>query len=154
MRKIDSFLKESQRLVGIGAGESSHAIAEGSPTNAVSGLVSLSRMAMKDFTFSDGTFIPKGTLVVVPSRCLHLDNEHYENAHVFDPFRFSDMRDEEGEGTKHQFVSTNTEYLPFGHGKHAWYGLPLTSFESSHLCALVLVDSLPPTSLNPCWLMS
>jgi len=76
---------------------------------------------MKDFTFSDGTFIPKGTLVVVPSRCLHLDNEHYDNAHVFDPFRFSNVRDEEGDGTKYQFVSTSMEYLSFGHGKHAWY---------------------------------
>ena len=81
------------------------------------------RKATKDFTFSDGTFIPKGTTLVVPSRSLHLNNEHYDNAHVFDPFRFSDMRDEEGEGTKHHFVSTSPEYLPFGHGKHAWYEL-------------------------------
>lgn len=75
---------------------------------------------MKDFTFSDGMFIPKGTLILAPSQCLHLDNEHYDNARVFDPFRFSDMRGEEGEGAKHQFVSTSLDYLPFGHGKHAW----------------------------------
>ncbi|KAI9571037.1 cytochrome P450 [Boletus coccyginus] len=121
MRKIDSFLKESQRLVGIGA-------------------VSLSRKAIKDFTFSDGTFIPKGTTVVVPSRSLHLDNEHYENAHVFDPFRFSDMRDEEGEGTKHHFVSTSIEYLPFGHGKHACPGRFFAANELKSMLAHVVMS--------------
>ncbi|KAI9571035.1 cytochrome P450 [Boletus coccyginus] len=121
MRKIDSFLKESQRLVGIGA-------------------VSLSRKAIKDFTFSDGTFIPKGTLVVVPSRCLHLDNEHYENAHVFDPFRFSDMRDEEGEGTKHHFVSTSMEYLPFGLGRHACPGRFFVANELKSMLAHIVMS--------------
>ncbi|KAN0094344.1 Cytochrome P450 [Tylopilus felleus] len=102
MHKIDSFLKESQRLVG----------------NSV---VGLTRKAVKDFTFSDGTFIPKGTSVAAAAWCLHLDDEYYDNPHVFDPFRFANMRDDEHD-TKHQFVSTSTEYLPFGHGKHACPG--------------------------------
>lgn len=79
---------------------------------------------MRDFTFSDGTFIPKGTLIVAPSLSLHLDNAHYDNAHVFDPFRFSNLRDEEGESARHQFTSTGPDYLPFGHGKYAWYEHP------------------------------
>ena len=86
----------------------------------------LRRKAVKDFTFSDGTFIPKGTSVVAAARCLHLDDEYYDNPHVFDPFRFANMRDDEHD-TKHQFVSTSTEYLPFGHGKHAWYEPPRVS---------------------------
>ena len=85
--------------------------------------------------FTDGTFIPKGTSVVAPSRCIHLDNENYDNAHVFDPFRFSDMRDDEGEGTKHHLVSTSTEYLAFGHGKHAWY-----ETSNSPLCMCLLTN--------------
>ena len=123
MHKVDSFLKESQRLVGTSASRSFHALAEGGISNPIAGLlVSLLRKVMKDFTFSDGTFIPKGTTIVAPSKCLHLDNEHYDNAHVFDPFRFSASTcDEEEEDAKHHFVSTGTEYLPFGHGKHAWY---------------------------------
>jgi len=35
MGTIDSFLKESQQLVGRGTGESAHTIAEGGPANAV-----------------------------------------------------------------------------------------------------------------------
>ena len=91
--------------------------------NATLRLVTLMRKALKDFTFSDGTFIPEGTSIAASTQCLHLDNEHYDNAHVFDPFRFSNVRGEEGEGAKHQFVSTSWEYLTFGHGKHAWYEL-------------------------------
>lgn len=76
---------------------------------------------MNDFTFSDGTFIPKGTMISAPSNCLHLDDNIYENAATFDPFRFARMREAAGEGTKHQFVSTSLDYLPFGHGRNAWY---------------------------------
>ncbi|KAF9237104.1 cytochrome P450 [Melanogaster broomeanus] len=90
MRKIDSFLKESQRLEGMGC-------------------VGMSRKAMKDFTFSDGTVIPKGTLVVVAAAATHHDDEHYENADIFDPFRFSNMRDEDGDGVRHRFASTGPD---------------------------------------------
>ena len=30
------------------------------------------------------------------------------------------MREIEGEGTKHQFVNTSNNYVPFGVGRHAW----------------------------------
>ncbi|KAI9571043.1 hypothetical protein HD554DRAFT_2036949 [Boletus coccyginus] len=86
MREInDGLLKESQHLVRISA-------------------MSLRRMAFTAFTFSDGTFIPKGTTVALPSRRLHLDNERYDNAHTFDLVRSSNARDEEGEGSKYQLV--------------------------------------------------
>ena len=32
------------------------------------------------------------------------------------------MRENAGEGTKHQYVNTAPDYISFGHGKHAWYG--------------------------------
>ena len=83
--------------------------------------MSITRKALKDFTFSDGTFIPKGTLIGVASRGLHHDEQFYESANVFKPFRFAGIREMDGEGLKYQFVSTGLEYLPFGHGRHAWY---------------------------------
>ena len=99
----------------------------GGPANAVTGFVSLSRKATKDFTFSDETFIPKRTSVVVPSRCLHLHNKHYDHAHVSRPFRFSNVRDGEEKGSKPKFVSTSMEYLPFGRAR---YEPPLTLLRS------------------------
>ena len=77
---------------------------------------------MKDVTLNDGTFLPKGTLVLAATYPIHLDEDNYASAAEFDPFRFSRMREaSEGESTKHQFVNTSIEYVLFGHGKHAWY---------------------------------
>ena len=84
--------------------------------------MSLIRRALKDFTFSDGTFVPKGTVVVAATRSVHYDEAYYPNAHVFEPFRFADLGKKDGEDVKYHFVSTATEYLAFGHGRHAWYG--------------------------------
>ncbi|PSS38083.1 hypothetical protein PHLCEN_2v63 [Hermanssonia centrifuga] len=103
MRRVDSFLKETQRMTGLGD-------------------LSMTRLAMQDFTFSDGTFVPKGSLVSVAAGPMHQDEEFYENAEIFNPWRFVDMREEEGEGTKHQMVSTSLEYVTFGHGRHACPG--------------------------------
>ncbi|KAF8552120.1 hypothetical protein OG21DRAFT_1524005 [Imleria badia] len=111
MHKIDTFLK---RLVGVGsAGPSFHAFAEGGPANR--------------------------ELIVAPSLCLHLDNKHYDNAHVFDPFRFSNLRDE-GEGANRQFASTSPEYLPFGHGKYACPGRFFTAIELKTTLAHVVMS--------------
>ena len=54
------------------------------------------------------------------TRAILHDEEHYPNPDVFDPWRFSNIRDEDGEGVKHQLVATALDYVPFGHGKHAW----------------------------------
>ena len=51
-----------------------------------------------------------------------MEEGSYHDPYTFKPFRFSDVRDDvEGESTKHQMVSTSSEYLAFGLGKHAWY---------------------------------
>ena len=77
-------------------------------------------MAKKNFTFSDGTTVPKGSFVTAPVLAIHMDNEKYEDALSFNPWRFSNIREEDGEGTKHQYVATSEDFLPFGYGKHAW----------------------------------
>ena len=82
--------------------------------------VSLTRRALKDITLSDGTFIPQGSIFVAASASTHMDNQNYEDATVFNPWRFSDMREQEGGGNRYQFVSTSVDFIPFGHGKHAW----------------------------------
>ena len=62
-------------------------------------------------------------MIGVATRSLHHDEKFYENPNVFQPFRFAEMHEEDSEGVKYQFVSTSIEYLPFGHGKHAWYAI-------------------------------
>ena len=80
----------------------------------------MTRKAMKDFTFSNGTRIPKGTIVTSAATALHIDDDIYPDGTTFKGFRFSDMREEDGEGTKNQMVVTSVDYLAFGLGKHAW----------------------------------
>ncbi|KZT08258.1 cytochrome P450 [Laetiporus sulphureus 93-53] len=120
MRKVDSFLKEINRVTGVGA-------------------KSLNRKAMKDITFSDGTFIPAGTFVSAASRATHFDEGIYPDALKFNPWRFSDMRECQGESTKHHMVSTSVDYLSFGHGRHACPGRFFAVNELKALLAHVVV---------------
>ena len=130
MRKVDSFLRECQRMEGLNARECLCILLTGLASRLLGLLVIITRKAMKDFTFSDGTFIPKGTMIGVATRCLHHDEKFYENANVFEPFRFAEMYEEDSEGVKYQFVSTAIEYLAFGHGKHAWYVVVISSYST------------------------
>ncbi len=81
------------------------------------------RVALKDVVLDNSMHIPKGTLVAAPAHPMHYDDAHFPNADVFDPFRFFRMREDarDGEGAaRHQFASTSSEYIPFGHGQLAW----------------------------------
>ena len=77
-----------------------------------------------DITLSDGMFIPKGTLVAAAAAPVHRNESVYANPDVFDPFRFAKVRNDDDEAPKHQVVNTSYDFLPFGHGKHAWCVLP------------------------------
>jgi hypothetical protein len=72
MRKLDSFFRESQRLRSVGASTCLTHPVNISPFEAFS--VAMSRMALEDFTFSDGTIVPKGQLVSVPGWAIHQDD--------------------------------------------------------------------------------
>jgi len=104
MTKLDSFVKESMRLAPVSA-------------------FTLTRKTKKDFTFSDGTTIPAGNLVSVAAPCIHTDPDNYVNPEVFDGLRFEKMRGKESESqSKHSLVSLNSDYILFGHGRHACPG--------------------------------
>ncbi|KAH9854862.1 cytochrome P450 [Lenzites betulinus] len=104
MRKLDSFLKESMRL------------ADGT-------LMTMFRKALKDVTLSDGTRIPRGTLVGAASRTAQRDSARYAAPDAFDPFRFARLREGGADAAvKHQLVNTSVDFLTFGHGKHACPG--------------------------------
>ncbi|KAK1225932.1 hypothetical protein PQX77_011131 [Marasmius sp. AFHP31] len=103
MRMLDSFLKESQRV------STSHA-------------VNTRRIAIRDFVFSNGTFIPAGTMIGISPSALHFDEDQYSNPFEFDGFRSYKQREEEGESIKHQMVTPQANYVAFGVGKHACPG--------------------------------
>ncbi|EIW64154.1 cytochrome P450 [Trametes versicolor FP-101664 SS1] len=121
MWKLDSFLRESQRHNGVS-------------------IISLMRVAHKDITLSDGTFIPKGTLLSVPVYSMHHDDSLYEDAASFDAFRFSRMREHAGEAAKHQYVNTSVDYASFGHGKHACPGRFFAANELKAMLAQIVLN--------------
>lgn len=46
------------------------------------------RKVMQDITLSDGTYLPKGTMIVAASLGTHTDEKYYKSAEAFEPFKF------------------------------------------------------------------
>ncbi|KAF9453720.1 cytochrome P450 [Macrolepiota fuliginosa MF-IS2] len=105
MRKVDSFLKESQRLNSLGK-------------------LLMTRKTLRNWTLSDGTLIPAGSHTAVATHAMHKDESLWEDADTFKGSRFAEMREGDGEldSIKHQMVSLSFDQIVFGHGRHACPG--------------------------------
>ncbi|KAF7927036.1 uncharacterized protein EAE98_006420 [Botrytis deweyae] len=114
LKKLDSLLKESQRL---------------SPPTA-----SL-RVTTTPLHLSTGHTIPKGTSVEYDSHAIELASPNISLLHhdsstmpkldppnVFSPFYFSSPRETPGNQSKYQYVTTSKDSINFGHGNHAFPG--------------------------------
>jgi len=121
MHKVDSFLRESQRING-------------------AGILGLVRLALRPFTFSNGVTVPAGTLIATPSIAIHTDGEIYPNPDTFDGFRFAKLREHKGVPVVgQQATSSSAEYLTFGYGRHACPGRFFAVNEVKALLAHILV---------------
>ncbi|KAK8065907.1 hypothetical protein PG997_012654 [Apiospora hydei] len=109
--KLDSFVREASRM---------------NPTS----MIGLMRVARKEFRFRDGTSVPKGTRMGVPTVAIHQDATFYPKPDFFDGFRFSKLLEEHpNDNSKYGAASTGLDYLTFGHGKHVWYVYKSPSFQ-------------------------
>ncbi|KAI0197301.1 cytochrome P450 [Xylaria flabelliformis] len=75
LKKMDSFIKESQRLSG--------------------NVTSFIRKVMKPIDLSDGTHLPSGTSLLTPLAGISLDERYYPNPEVFDGLRFWKLRQQQ-----------------------------------------------------------
>ncbi|KAL4073607.1 cytochrome P450, partial [Scleroderma citrinum] len=116
MRKLDSFIKETMRLEGV------------SP-------LAMMRKALKDVSLSDGTSIPKGTLLVITYHTIHRNGAVYENPETFEPFRFAFIED----NAKQQLSASNNDWVGFGYGKHPCPGRFFASVLMKTMLAHVLL---------------
>jgi len=118
----------------------------------------MAKYTLLDFTFSDGTFIPAGTVISVPFDDVQLDPQTYEDPLRFDGFRFVKMKERavlEGYPDKNfDVVSINSEFVAFGQGKHACPGRYFASAEIKLILAHIvntydvkLVDDARPPDL-------
>ncbi|KAF2017328.1 cytochrome P450 monooxygenase-like protein [Aaosphaeria arxii CBS 175.79] len=123
MEKLDSFMKETMRFYP-------------------AGFTSFNRRVMKGITLSDGTYIPAGAIIEVPSHAIYQDDENYPSADEFDGFRFSKLRKGGGatEHARNQFVTTNEQNLGFGYGRHACPGRFFAANEIKMILARLILD--------------
>ena len=104
LKKLDSFLKESQRYNPMGA-------------------TSFDRRVMTPYlTLPDGTKLPHGTNITVATSAIAHDPMLWEEPDRFDGFRFAKLRQTPGNENRYQFATTGPESMFFGHGKHACPG--------------------------------
>jgi cytochrome P450 len=82
----------------------------------------MDRLVLRPFTFSNGVTVPAGTLISVPSNATHTDERIFSNPDKFDGFRFTKLRESEGDTTtsRYQAVATSGSQLSFGQGRNAW----------------------------------
>ncbi|KAF8463176.1 cytochrome P450 [Russula ochroleuca] len=123
MHKIDSFIRETQRVDGFN-------------------LLSMTRLALRPFTFSNGVTVPAGTFVSIPASATHTDESIYPNAEEFDGFRFAKLRESKDDKItrRHQTVSTSSENLAFGLGKHTCPGRFFAVNEMKALFAHIIAN--------------
>ena len=116
LRKMDSFMRESQRF---------------NPPSELS----YQRMMTQGYRMHDGTYLPKGTHIAMPVRAIQHDPDLMDRPENFDGLRYYRLRQNPKESNMHQFATTGTMQLNFGHGKFACPGRFFASLEIK--CILV-----------------
>lgn len=120
LKKMDSFIKESQRLSG--------------------NVTSFIRKVVKPIDLSDGTRLPKGTNLLAPQCGISHDERFFPNPDEFDGLRFYKMRQQSDEASNRwQFTSIGDTSLNFGLGKHACPGRFFASNEIKLCLAYLLL---------------
>ncbi|KAI1880798.1 hypothetical protein JX265_001038 [Neoarthrinium moseri] len=121
--KLDSFLRESGRV-------------------NLNSMIGLMRTARRDFHFKDGTLIPAGTRIGVPTISIHHDSTLYSEPQNVDCFRFVGASGGLADTNRFHPARTGLDYLTFGHGKNACPG----RFFAVNLMKLVLAEMIHVTA--------
>lgn len=131
MRKLDSFLKESQRMHPPSLSESFFTPKLRAPNQQITP-VGYKRKMKQSVTLSDGLHLPAGAHVefaIVP-----IQHDNTADATAFDGLRYYRMRQEPSEYHRHQFATTSASSLHFGHGNNSCPG----RFMASNVIKMVL----------------
>ncbi|KAF8993229.1 cytochrome P450 [Cyathus striatus] len=138
MNKLDSFIKETQRLAPLGSVSTPDTvIRKWFVIRICCGIGQSSRMAIKDYTCNGGTVIPKGTIVALAIDPTHRNGDKYSNPEKFEGFRFVNKGSNSNKVSS--MVTLSDDYLAFGIGKHGCPGRFFAANEIKLLLAHVLV---------------
>ncbi|KAI1429824.1 cytochrome P450 [Xylaria sp. FL1777] len=119
MRKLDSFMKESQRH---------------NPPS----IATFQRKAMIPIKLSNGFHIPAGTIVQCNTNMLDEAPAEWGDPHAFDGFRFYKLRSKSEDTNKFQFASTSYDSMQFGFGNDACPGRFFASNQIKIVLAYIL----------------
>ncbi|KAM5449476.1 putative ent-kaurene monooxygenase [Microsporum audouinii] len=126
LRKLDSFLKESQRM------------------NPPSQLA-FNRVVLSTLKLSDGTVLPAGTHFNIASDAMMRDPANLPSGgdpDIFDGFRYERLRNDPvhpENANRFQFAMTDSKNLHFGHGRYACPGRFFASNEIKMVIAELLL---------------
>ncbi|KAI1332483.1 cytochrome P450 [Xylariaceae sp. FL0255] len=124
MKILDSVMKESTRL---------------NPGHAVR----FERFLKQSVTLKDGTVLPGNVMIEVPHEVSLRDPEKFPDPEIFNPHRFSDLRNGSAENVlgydnleRYQFITSTQDFMHFGYGRHACPG----RFFAANELKLILVQ--------------
>lgn len=124
LKKLDSFIKESQRMNHPGLCKTR--ITTALLVKLISNFwtqVSFNRKVMQDLHLSDGSVVPANSFISMATNSVARDPMIYESPDKFEGLRFYEKRSRSpAEPNRHQFVSTGSENLAFGHGSFSCPG--------------------------------
>ncbi|KAJ6595156.1 cytochrome P450 [Mycena vulgaris] len=136
LHRLDSAIRESARVSAIGG----NALAR--------------RVKVDGFKLPNGLAVAKGSTIGVSMEGIHFDEEYYDHASVYDPFRFSRPREEalaaQKTHTNEDLVTTSVKWLPFSHGLHACPGRFFAANNVKMILAQLLLDyEIQPFAIRP-----
>ena len=139
LKKLDSFIRESQRLSPPSLGKLKW------KKDAVRFLHRTANMPRivtnpRGLKLPSGHTIPCGMRVMVRAHTLNLDPNLWPNPTEFDGFRFSKLRTMPGNAFKYQHATTGTDNINFGHGLWACPGRHFASSQMKVVLAHLLLN--------------
>lgn len=103
LKKTDSFIKEAHRMNTLG-------------------FLTFNRHLAKPVKLSNGVTLPASTYISMCHAEMQFDPEYFPNPYEFNGLRFYNLRQNDGDGDKHQFASVNSTLPWWGVGKFACPG--------------------------------
>jgi cytochrome P450 len=140
MKKLDSFMKESQRHNPPSVGEHGILI----PTQTTISIMltlfkaTFQRKAMIPIDLSNGFHVPAGTIVQCNTNILDEAPAEWGDPQAFDGFRFYKLRSKPEDANRFQFASPSYDSMQFGFGNDACPGRFFASNQIKIILAHIL----------------
>lgn len=95
---------------------------------------------LRPTTLSDGTYLPSGTYISVPTTAVSHDAKFFPNPDTFDGLRFYNMRQRSpADANKHQLTTLENSATYFGGGRHGCPGRTFASVEAKMIISTLIL---------------